>query len=344
MDAIACASHRYNAAMTGRTWRAAWAFAGALVLLAAGGVLYQQIRTAQDARRFAAPGRMVDIGGRRLHLLCLGSGPPTVIFESSGLGTVLQYQVVMQELAGTQRVCAYDRAGLGWSDPSPRSATANQLESDLVTLLHNADLMGPFIFVASSAGGLTIDLHMRRHPEEVAGVVWVDALSGDMVQPLPELKHVERAACVGYVASWFGIPRMLDALDIANQGGGAAELSAALTYRTQSLKAACSMTRAFAASAEEIRAAPGAPSKIPVAVLVHGIPRGIDPTATRSELDQFEPKWIAAQHALAAQFSGAKFEVIAGSGHLIAMERPDAVVRAIRDMLTRVQSPLEASQ
>lgn len=321
--------------MKGRSWRAAAGIAVAFMLLAAGGALYQQAWIARDAHRFAAPGRLVDIGGRRLHLLCLGAGSPTVMFETSGLGTVLQYQAVMRELADQQRVCAYDRAGLGWSDPSPLTATANNLEMDLDALLHKAELTGPYIFVASSAGGLTVDLHLRRHSAEMAGVVWVDALSGDMVEPLPELKHLARAACAGYIASWFGVPRLLDVLGILKEGGPEAQRSAALTYRTQSLRVACSMASAFNESAAQIRSAPSAASTIPTAVLVHGIPRGIDPTATASELEQFEPKWIAAQHALAARFDGAGLEVISDSGHLIALERPDIVARAVRDLVAR---------
>ena len=323
--------------MKGRGSRATWIVASVLVISAAAGALYQRGWTTRNAHRFAAPGRLLDIGGRRLHLLCSGSGSPTVIFESSGLGTVLQYQAVMRELANDQRVCAYDRAGLGWSDPSPIAATANHLELDLDALLHQADLKGPFIFVTSSAGGLTIDLHLRRHPEDVAGVVWVDALSGDMVAALPELGHLERAACAGYVASWFGIPRMLDVLGILNQGGAEAQRSAALTYRTQSLRAACSMTRAFTESAEEIRAAPGAGPAIPVVVLAHGVPGGMDPTATPSALERFEPKWIAAQRALAARFAAAKFEIVEGCGHLIAWERPDRVAQGVRDLTAQIQ-------
>jgi pimeloyl-ACP methyl ester carboxylesterase len=318
--------------MKGTSWRAGLAVAGGLLLSAACGALYQQVSTARDAHRFAAPGSLVDIGGRRLHLLCLGSGSPTVILESSGLGTVLQYQAVMQQLASAQRVCAYDRAGLGWSDASPLPATAQNLELDLDTLLHKAALEGPYIFVASSAGGLTIDLHMRKHPQGVAGVVWVDALSGEMVDTLPELKHLARAACAGYVSSWFGIPRLFDVLGILKQRSADAERSAALTYRTQSLSAACSMTRFFTQSAAEIRMAQKAASDVPVVVLVHGLPRGLDPGATRTALEQFEPKWLAAQHALAGRFQTSELRVVTDSGHLIALERPDTVVRAVRTL------------
>jgi pimeloyl-ACP methyl ester carboxylesterase len=321
--------------MKGTSWRAGLAVAGALLLLAACGALYQQVSTVRDSHRFAAPGSLVDIGGRRLHLLCLGSGSPTVILESSGLGTVLQYQAVMQQLASAQRVCAYDRAGLGWSDASPIPATAQNLELDLNALLYKAALERPYIFVASSAGGLTIDLHMRKHPEGIAGVVWADALSGEMVGALPELKHLERAACAGYLASWFGLPRLFDLLGILKQHRADSERSAALAYRTQALGAACSMTRSFAESAAEIEMAPQAASDVPVVVLVHGLQNGLDPVATRTELEQFEPKWLAAQHALAARFQTAE-RVVADSGHLVALERPDTVVQAVRTLSAAV--------
>jgi hypothetical protein len=85
---------------------------------------WQWNATRVGASRFPPPGRLVDVGGRRLHLLCAGRGAPTVILEPSGLGVVLQYQAVMTALAPSQRVCAHDRAGQGWSDPSPDPADA----------------------------------------------------------------------------------------------------------------------------------------------------------------------------------------------------------------------------
>src|SRR5262245_33915388 len=97
---------------------------GIPLLLCLGGMATQWGLTRLEARRYPPPGRMVDIGGRKLHLLCAGQGSPTVVLEPSGLGTVLQYRAVQAALAGEQRVCAYDRAGQGWSEPSPDPADA----------------------------------------------------------------------------------------------------------------------------------------------------------------------------------------------------------------------------
>jgi pimeloyl-ACP methyl ester carboxylesterase len=303
----------------------------ALLLLAGIGATYQTLAERREANRFPAPGQLVDIGGRRLHVMCSGAGAPGVLIEASGLGTALQSAAVQRALAITQRVCSYDRAGLGWSDSSPYPATAKAMEQDLEQLLARLHLPAPLIFIASSAGGLSVELYAREHPEHVAGLVWVDALSGDALDRVPEIHRLQRSACLARDAAWLGAIRLIDPLHLQTAEEAFAA-RAALTYRRRTLDAACSMTQSFDASAEQIRHAPNLQSSIPVIVLVHGEPRDIDPTASAATLAGLEPKWRAAQAQFSRRFSRSKLLVVEHSGHLIVSERPDAVVNAVREV------------
>ena len=128
--------------------------------------------TAGDLRRH------VDVGGRRLYLECVGAGGPTVVLEA-GLGFTHDTWVRVQpELAALTRVCSYDRAGLGQSDPPPDGLrAASALTADLDALLTAAGVPGPYVLVAHSIGGHVALLYAARHPDRVAGVVLVDTPS-----------------------------------------------------------------------------------------------------------------------------------------------------------------------
>ncbi len=199
-----------------------WGIAGALaiaaiVILAAIGASCQILAEWHESHRFPPPGVLVDVGGRRLHAICTGAGAPGVLLEASALGISLQYAAAQAEISTTHRVCSYDRAGLGWSDSSPGPATARSLELDLEHLLQAVDLPSPSIFVASSAGGLDVELYAREHPERVAGLVWVDALSGAMLDQLPQLYRLERSACAASAAAWLGVIRLIDPLRLESR-------------------------------------------------------------------------------------------------------------------------------
>src|SRR5260221_8912187 len=139
-----------------------------LAALAAAGALYQDLSVRSESRRFPPPGRLINVAGpgepaeRRLHLLCLGQGEPTVIFESSGLGGAARTGPAREEVSAHARVCSYDRTGMGWSDPAPAVITAGLLADDLERLTIQSELRPPFILVASSVGGLTVELFARR--------------------------------------------------------------------------------------------------------------------------------------------------------------------------------------
>ena len=146
-----------------------------IVFLLALGASYEALMAAGDADRYPARGQLVDVGGYRLHISCVGEGSPTVVLDAGLGGFSLDWSLVQPELAATTRVCAYDRAGYGWSDPSPHARTPSQIADELHTLLVNAGIQGPYVLVGHSAAGKHVRLYASRYPQAVAGMVLIDA-------------------------------------------------------------------------------------------------------------------------------------------------------------------------
>jgi pimeloyl-ACP methyl ester carboxylesterase len=147
----------------------------AVLALASVGGGYQTVRSATDTSTGAMAGRLIDVGGHRLHLSCTGSGSPTVVLEPGAGGTSSTLDLITPAVARDTRVCVYDRAGRGWSDPADTRQDAAQIATDLHTLLHRAHVPGPYVLAGHSFGGLYALTFAARYPDEVAGMVLVDS-------------------------------------------------------------------------------------------------------------------------------------------------------------------------
>jgi pimeloyl-ACP methyl ester carboxylesterase len=175
--------------------RSRWLLYPVVLVLAAAAVggAFETTALVRDGDRFAMPGRAVDIGGRRLHLDCTGTGAPTVVF-SNGLGetSALWHRFLDDPaLAGTRR-CAYDRAGQGWSDDAPAPADSLAVAADLHALLDAAGEHGPFVLVGHSAGGPYAMTFAAQHPGDVAGLVLLDASSPRQFDVIPSFPGTYR--------------------------------------------------------------------------------------------------------------------------------------------------------
>src|SRR5918994_7561249 len=134
----------------------------ALLVLAVAGAIYQAIATERAEQAYPPPGEMVDVGGYSLHINCVGQGSPTVLLDG-GLGDMSASWVrVQREVSDTTRVCAYDRAGMGWSEMGPEPRDAKQISSELHTLLKGANIEGPYVLVGHSFGGLYVRTYSTR--------------------------------------------------------------------------------------------------------------------------------------------------------------------------------------
>jgi pimeloyl-ACP methyl ester carboxylesterase len=124
----------------------------------------------------APPGKLVDIGGRRLHINCTGKGQPTVVMEAGAGDFSFDWGLTQPQVARFARVCAYDRAGYAWSDPGPTPRTMRQIAFELHTGLLKAGIEGPYILVGHSLGGAIVRTYVSQYPREVAGMVLVDSV------------------------------------------------------------------------------------------------------------------------------------------------------------------------
>jgi pimeloyl-ACP methyl ester carboxylesterase len=158
----------------------------AVLLLAAVGGSYETIRETLDKSAYAMPGQLIDVGGHKLHISCTGSGSPTVVLEA-GLGepAAMMSGWVQPGVATATKVCVYDRAGRGWSEPAETPQDGLTIATDLHTLLSRAQIDGPYVLAGHSSGGVYVQVFAAQYPEEVAGVVLLDSQPADAFTDLP---------------------------------------------------------------------------------------------------------------------------------------------------------------
>lgn len=182
--------------------------------------LYQSLSCWQEDRRAGAPGERFDVGGYALHLYAQGDaqpGLPTVVLDHS-LGGIEGY-VLIDELAKLTRVCICDRAGYGWSDPSPKPRTSDVIIQEIEAVLTQAGIEPPYLLVGDSFGSYNLRLYAHRFPEKVSGLILTDGLheSGMMQMPL-QLKLLKLLFNAGFVMSVLGsatgIVRILERLGL----------------------------------------------------------------------------------------------------------------------------------
>lgn len=168
-------------------------------------------------RAIAPPGRLVDVGGFRLHLHCTGEGSPTIVLDAALGASSVSWSLVQPELARLTRVCSYDRAGFGWSDPGPMPRTAGRIANELRTLLGGGGAPPPYLLVGHSFGGLVMLIFAQRFKSDVAGLVLVDpAHAEDWVTPAAKeqvlIDRGVRLCRYGAVTARLGLARVVAAL------------------------------------------------------------------------------------------------------------------------------------
>ena len=155
-----------------------WSVA-ALLVLAVGGAIYQALATERAEQAYPPPGEMVDVGGHGLHINCMGRGSPTVVLDGGTGEMSADWALVQRTVSATTRVCAYDRAGMGWSEMGPEPRDARRITGELHALLEGADIEGPYVLVDHSFGGLYMQTYAARYPEQVAGMSLIESSSPD---------------------------------------------------------------------------------------------------------------------------------------------------------------------
>lgn len=309
-------------------------FAEVCFLIAAAviGAVYESRSLAHDQRLYPPPGRLVDIGGYRLHLYCTGEGSPTVILDYGLVGSYLEWQRVQLEIARFTRVCSYDRGGYGWSDPRPRPRTPDVMAEELHILLQKAGEKPPYILVGHSMGGFDVLMYRHRYPEEVAGLVLLDASHPD--DPVP-FRWPDKL--------WLRFLQFTAPLGLPRWRGWCAQGPDEI--RRQMLAFSClprvfstnyRQWAAFAESARQVRALP-ALDDLPLLVISRDPDRQPDGPRDRV-VPAVEQRLIASQKKLARLSSNSRFVIAKGSGHGIAQQRPDLVIEEIRKLVEEVRA------
>jgi pimeloyl-ACP methyl ester carboxylesterase len=269
---------------------------------------------------------LVDIGGgRRMYLECRGEGAPTVILEAGAgndadtwgavaLGPDAEQTAVLPGVAAFTRVCAYDRPGTrldpdrrSRSDPAPMPRGAADMVADLHALLGAAAVPGPYVLAAHSFGGLVARLYAATYPDEVAGLVLVDAAHEDYYDRLRALlTPAQWAAFTAPPPDLAGDP-VVERLDIDASTGAMRQAAAASPLRP-----------------------------LPLVVLTHGRPFDWPPGVPAAAV---EALWLPLQEDLAALAPGGRLVVAEESGHFIPGDQPDLVIAAIRQVVEAVRDP-----
>lgn len=308
-------------------------FALALILLACGFV-YENISEARDRRFNAMPGILVDVGGRKMHIDCTGQGSPTVIFDS-GLGdTYVSWRKVQPEVAKFTRVCSYDRAGLGYSDPSPGLRTSKVIAAQLHDLLRAAMVAPPYVLAGHSMGGYDVRVYASLYRDDVVGMVLVDASHPDQENRFPpELKKLgagwRREVEVIEFTMPFGIPRLFGLCE-------GDPLQRAAHCNLHSARATREESEAFPASAAET-ARTGTLRDMPLAVLSH------DPDKPSTQLPPdlaktINQEWEEMQDELSHLSTRGTRTIAKNSGHYIQIDRPDLVIEAVHNVVNEARA------
>lgn len=289
-----------------------------------------------------APGRLIDIGGRRIHMICAGSGSPTVILEAGASSFAIDWSLVQPEVAKTTRVCSYDRAGHGWSDARPNVDTPPRVVEDLRATLQAAGEKPPYVLVGASRGGMFVRQFHATHPADVVGMVLVDPSSEDRLFTMFNGKAVTIASLT---AEQYRSVQPTGPAPIAPrppQTGTPFDRLPAPLYETRvaiDRKLIASMPptvppevvveyaegdRAMQAAFAEARTKQQHPlGDRPLVVLTRG-------------MDSTQPV-IDVHAALARLSSNSRHAVVKDSGHEVHLFQPAVVVQAIGDVLEAVR-------
>jgi pimeloyl-ACP methyl ester carboxylesterase len=307
-----------------------------------GGAVYVRASEWLDHRRFAQVGRSVDIGGRSLNIYCSGTGSPTVVFESGYGFPGYNWILVQPQVAKFTQACWYDRAGNGWSDPAPGPRFSDSVASDLHALLRAADVAGPHVLVGHSIGAFHVRVFNSFYPKDVAAIVLVDPSNEDVAARIPDMPRARPPSippavvhAVDETLRQLGVWRLLT----RDLGPRPAPVSASDWEVISSLRRSMKAQRAAAQEAPEAgsaaiaRGAAGLDS-VPLIVLTRGLRFPFPDTAYGNRL---LTQWIALSGDLARRSVFGKQVVVAGSGHFVQLNRPGAVIAAIREQVERVR-------
>jgi pimeloyl-ACP methyl ester carboxylesterase len=305
------------------------------------GFLYENVSETRERRFHPMPGQLLDIGGYSMHIYCTGQGSPTVILDAGMGDSFMSWQKVQPGIAKFTRVCSYDRAGLGYSDSSPRPRTSRVFVDELHRLLQHAGIFGPLVLVGHSMGGFNVRVYasLYRHDLDgmVVGLVLVDSSHPEQQKRLPPSINDLDATWLREQEFFeftmpFGIPRLLGFC-------GDDDAIRAADCNFHSARESVAELKAVSESAAQT-ANSGSLGDIPLVVLSH------DPDMPQPDLpeDLVKPTndaWRQMQEELAHLSTRGRQVIARHSGHYIQLERPELVIEAVHSVVDEVRQALQ---
>jgi pimeloyl-ACP methyl ester carboxylesterase len=305
-----------------------------VLALASIGGGYETLRESADAEAYPMPGQLIDVGGHRLHLSCTGSGTPTVVLEPGAGGMSSNLGWIAPAVARDTRVCVYDRAGRGWSEPADTAQDGAQIATDLHTLLQRGHVPGPYVLAGHSFGGLYVLTFAARYPDEVAGMVLVDSTApASAANPgAASLGHggsndgMSRVSTLISTSARLGLGRLYAQFAIGGLPPMSGDEVRASVATASTLRSTIDEYLQASASTEQAAALRDFADK-PLIVLTAG--------------SGHDAAWSAAQNRMATLSTNSVHRVIAGATHedLIGNEEDAAATtQAILDVVASVRS------
>jgi pimeloyl-ACP methyl ester carboxylesterase len=273
---------------------------------------------ALEPAQLMPPGHFVNLGTHRLYYECMGTGRPAVLIDYGIGSSAIAWRALQRQISRETTVCAYDRAGYGWSDPGPSPRTTQMAAEEMYALLEQLALDGPVVLVGHSFGGFNTRYFATRWPDRVAGLVWLDS------------SHPAEALGGKPLAPGARLHNPIDATRLGAEGGDDDQaIGAYLNTRRKAIFTQMDELTHFAESARQVLNSGALPS-VPLLVLARDAAKGESGAAA-------EIRWHENQATLAALSPQGTLWQATGSGHDIHHDRPDLVVKAIRKVLTSVR-------
>lgn len=263
------------------------------------------------------PGELIDIGSHRLHIHCVGEGSPAIIIDSGIGGFSLEWSRIQNKLSNEFRVCSYDRAGYGWSDPGPTPRTTARISRELHVLLSEANVQGPYILVGHSFGGYNIRYFASEYPDLVAGMVFVDASHPEQfnTEEFKRIKATTKASIrkmEPVVSKNFPVGKMFTAYQLMSS------YKSKMTVLNES--ELMDLSAAQVMSHREQQA-----YSFPVVIITRG--KRVWP---HNEMgDRREQKWANLQNDLEDLSLDTKHFIAYKSGHIVHLDQPKLVTKTI---------------
>jgi pimeloyl-ACP methyl ester carboxylesterase len=309
------------------------------------GIVYQTVSQAVDRRKYPPQGQLVDIGGFCLHLNCAGHGTPTVVMDAGGGAPSIAWGLIPSEIAKFTRVCTYDRAGFGWSDPNPRiSRTSYQSVDELHLLLTKAEINPPYLLVGHSLGGVNMRLYASQYPEDVVGLVLVDSsheyqMTSEMwnrTKMLSWLYQVLRVVSQVGVLRVIGEMNLLPILEDIKRESQKYPLAIQTLFDT--FKSFCYRPDYWATASNELANIKKSFEEVQSVISLGSLPLIVLSQGSKDSKmsDERFQQWAALQLDLTKLSSNSRRIVAESSGHLIPLDQPELVVSAVRQLIEKV--------